>query len=155
MKKTRAALILILILCLFGLMTYSYLYKNNYDPYLSYRLDHFEEYKDEPIVFSGIIQKINTENNTIIVEVTQPPYINMTVKTSTIPEDAKQGDIIEILATFQTQNIVDAEKMIITHTFEHYLIYIRSLPAIPFALYLFFKNWRFNKKNWYFERRKK
>ena len=151
MKKTKAALILILFICLLGLMTYCYLYKNTYDPGLSYRLDHFEEYKDEPIAFSGIIQKIDTENNTLIVEVTQPPYIDMTVITSKIPDDTKQGDIVEILASFHTPNIVHAEKIIVTHTFEYYLIYLRSLPAIPFALYFFFKNWRFNKKTWYFE----
>jgi len=46
---------------------------------------------------------------------------------------------------------VKAEKVFVIKKLEYSLIFIRSLPAIPFVLYLFFKKWRFNFKKFIFE----
>ena len=67
----------------------------------------------------------------------------------------QKGDIVEILGVLDGKNHVTAEKTLVIERWKYDLIIIRSLPAIPFALYLFFRKWRFNKKTFRFERRTK
>ena len=64
-----------------------------------------------------------------------------------------KGDAIEITGILDAEKHVTAEKIYILEQWKYNLIYIRSIPAIPFALYLFFTTWRFNKKTLRFERR--
>ena len=67
----------------------------------------------------------------------------------------KIGDKIEIFGTINNKNHISAEKVLITPRWKYDLIFIRSLPAIPFALFLFFRTWKFNRSSFRFERRKK
>ena len=68
---------------------------------------------------------------------------------------AQPGDTVEVYGTFTGKNQMTADTLLITEQWKNDLIYLRSLPAIPFALYLFFRAYRFNTTTYRFERRQK
>ena len=65
----------------------------------------------------------------------------------------QDGDIVEILGILDGKNHVTAQEVLVSEQWKHDLIYIRSIPAIPFALYIFFRRWKFNGETFRFERR--
>jgi hypothetical protein len=67
----------------------------------------------------------------------------------------KKGDVLDIIGILDGQNHVTAQNIWKNEQWKDDLIYVRSLPAIPFALYLFFKTWKFNPKKIRFYRRNK
>lgn len=77
-------------------------------------------------------------------------WINTTEPSAT----AHPGDTIEVYGTLFDGTHMTADKLLISEKWKDDLIYIRSLPAIPFALYLFFRTYRFNPRSCWFERRK-
>ena len=66
----------------------------------------------------------------------------------------QKDNIIEILGILDGKYHVSAEKLIVIEKWKSDLVIYRSLPAIPFALYLFFRTWQFDFKTFKFKRRK-
>jgi hypothetical protein len=137
------------------LMIYSSIGHNIFDPDIDYIVENFEEYNNTQVSFSGEIIEINQSNNNMSIKVLEPPYIKLNIHLNNTKQNLKKGDYAQILGILDGKNHVTAEKILRIDRWEHNLIYLRSLPAIPFALYLFFKTWKFNKETYRFERRKK
>jgi len=154
MKHKRLILGIFLAIILTLLILYSGLEYNNYDPGIEYIFENFETYNNTKISFSGVIEEVNTTNQQITISIPRAPYL-MEIKTDTIEDTMQKGDIVEILGVLDGKYHVTAEKILVIQQWKYDLIIIRSLPAIPFALYLFFRKWQFNKKTFRFERRNK
>jgi len=154
MKHKRLILGIFLAIILTLLILYSGLEYNNYDPGIEYIFENFETYNNTKISFSGVIEEVNTTNQQITISIPRAPYL-MEIKTDTIEDTMQKGDIVEILGVLDGKYHVTAEKILVIQQWKYDLIIIRSLPAIPFALYLFFRKWQFNKKTFRFERRTK
>jgi len=137
-------------------MIYSSLEHNNKEFDILYIFENYETH-DNKISFTGEIVEINQTSHIQTIHLREPPYSLKKVNVQNIEfKDyiPKKGDIVEILVTEDDKDNVIAEKMLISERWKHDLIFIRSLPAIPFALFLFFRVWRFNKNTYRFEKRK-
>ena len=154
MKNRRLILGISLVVILILLILYSDLEYNNYNPSIEYIFENFETYNNTTISFGGVIEEINTTNQQITISIPRTPYL-VEIKTDTIEDNMQKGDIVEILGVLDGKYHVTAEKILVIQQWKYDLIIIRSLPAIPFALYLFFRKWRFNKKTFRYERRTK
>lgn len=155
MKHKRFIIGIILILLLFSLMLYYGLAHNNHDPDDQYILNNFEEFNMTKVTMGGKVKNIDRTNNTLLLELTQPPKHLILVSTTENLNNTQQGDLVEAYGILTSRNSISAEKLIIYQRWTYDLIFIRSLPAIPFALYLFFRTYRFNLKTCRFEWREK
>lgn len=152
MKHKRLISGIFLAVILASLLLYSSLEYNNYDPSIEYILENFETYNNTKISFSGVVEKVNGTNQQITISIPRTPYL-IEIKTDTIEDNMQKGNIVEILGVLDGKYHVNAEKILVIERWKSDLVIIRSLPAIPFALYLFFRTWQFNKKTLRFERR--
>ena len=157
MKHKRLVMGILLTIILILLMLYSSLEYNNKEFDILYIFENFEKY-DDKIIIAGEIVEINQTSQILTIYLMDPPYSLKKIKTDNIEFKGYipgKGDIVEILGIEDEDNNVIAEKMLISQRWKHDLIFIRSLPAIPFVLFLFFRSWRFNRKTFRFEMRKK
>jgi hypothetical protein len=152
MKNKRLISGLLLIFLLASLIAYSGLEYYNHDPDIEHIAKNFEKYNNTAITFDGVIEKINTTTSQITVSIPATSYL-INVKINNFTSEIKKGNLIEVLGILNGKYNVYAQKILVTETWKSDLIIIRSLPAIPFALYLFFRTWKFNKKKLRFERR--
>ena len=156
MRHKRKILGFVLIIILISLMIYSSL-ENEKETYDIFYIFENHQKDDNKILFTGEITEINYSYGTIILRLSNPPYDQKKIKIEDLERhkyNPKKGDILEILGIKTEGKNITVVKILIFERWKHDLIYIRSLPAIPFALFLFFKTWRFNKKTYRFERRK-
>lgn len=155
MKHQRLILGTILIVLLFSLMLYYSLEHNNHNPDNQYILDHYEEFITTKVKLEGMIKNVDKTNNTLLIRVSSSPNSTILVSTTESLLTTQRGDIVEVYGNFTNRSHMTAEKLLISEGWKNALIFIRSLPAIPFALYLFFKTYRFNPDTCRFERRQK
>ena len=156
MKHKRLIIGILLTIILILIMLYSSLEHSNKEFDILYIFDNFET-NDNKISVAGEIVEINQTSKILTIHLMEPPYSLKKIKIHNIEFKEyipKKRDIVEILGTEDEENNVIAEKMLISKRWKHDLIFIRSLPAIPFALFLFFRTWRFNRKTYRFELRK-
>lgn len=153
MKYKRLILGFILILLLIAIMMYYSLDHNNHDPDFQYILDHFEEFNTTKVTLTGEVKNVDKTNNTLLIEVSEPTERIILVGTTEPLNTTQLGDIVEAYGILTSKTHMTAEKLLIYERWKYDLIYLRSLPAIPFALYLFFRTWRFNPDTRRFERR--
>jgi hypothetical protein len=155
MKHQRLILGSILLLLLFSLMLYYSLDYNNHEPSTYYILSHYEEFITTNVIMAGVVQNVDTTNNTLLVQFDLSFEDSILVSTTEPLKTVQQGDRVEVYGNFTSQNQMTAEKLLIYEQWKYDLIFLRSLPAIPFALYLFFRSYRFNLGTRRFERRQK
>ena len=151
--KQKRLIIAAVILGVLGLLCfYSGLEYDNHHYSLKYVLQHFDSFNNTKIYFDGDVFRVDERNHTIILQTAVEPWF-IWVK---IPESQKlpqKKDFVEIYGTLKTKDYLTAEKIFITPSWQMNLIYLRSLPAIPFAFYLFYRTWIFNRKKIRFEER--
>ena len=117
-----------------------------------------EYHNNTAISFTAQIISVNQSNHTMRVSIQEEPYnyprveISMENLTS---QSLKKGDLIDVIGTVQGKNSVTVTKIWVDEPWKENLIYVRSLPAIPFVLYLFLRTWRFDFTTRRFQRRKK
>ena len=151
----RIIFITVFVVILLLLCSYSAFYHDEYRPSFSYRIKHFQQFQNKSITLSGIIKEKNLSNNTVILQINEAPYQKIWILAPLHDiKNIKSGDHIELSGKLVTKQRILADEFIITSAWMHYLIYVRSIPAVPLILFFFFKNWRFNRKSWFFERRK-
>jgi hypothetical protein len=161
MKHMRIIVGLILLTILIISMVYSYQNYQQNDPHLqqiNQLFAHPETYNDTEISFLAQILSIDNTNQTLRALIQERPYtypqIIINTKNLQIPI-LQKGDLIDVITIYHGKNTFTATKLWLNEPWKENLIYLRSLPAIPFVLYLFFRTWRFNPATWRFERRKK
>jgi len=142
-----------IILSLAALMAFSSFGHEIYDPNIYHILENYEKYENTQVSFSGEVTFVNNPNN-ITVMSSEPPYPKVTLNPNNTELNLIKGDIIEVLGILDKPNHITAIKILKMESWTLNLVYIRSLPAVPFALYLFFKTYTFNRKTIRFERRK-
>ncbi len=135
-------------------MIYSNLDYNNHDPSIEHIHQNFNTFFNTKIFLSGSVVDINDSKYEISIQAPEGSWL-IKVKIPNSEELPEKGDIIEIYGILDGEDHVTAEKIMVIKQWEYNLIIIRSLPAIPFTLYLFFKTWRFNRRKYWFERRNK
>jgi hypothetical protein len=155
MKHQRLILGSVLIILLFSLMLYYSLDNNKHDPDVQYIVDNWEEFTVTKVALDATVKKVDATNNTLYIAVS--PYPQGVIQVNTIEPltNAQTGDPVEVYGTFTGKNQMTAEKILISEQWKYNLIYLRSLPAIPFVLFLFFRTYRFNTNSLRFERRQK
>ena len=163
MKYKRFIVGLFFILLLVLLMFYYNLEYDKNDPKIkkyNHIFENFDEYNNTEISFYVQVKKINETHQKITASIQEYPYSYPLIEINTHNIDfsintLKKGDLIEVTGILNGKNNVTAEKIFTQEQWKNDLIYLRSLPAIPFALYVFLRTWRFNRKIFRFERRKK
>ncbi|MEA2055064.1 MAG: hypothetical protein U9O96_08195 [Candidatus Thermoplasmatota archaeon] len=143
MRRTAFLFLIILFL----LMAYSLVEHDKKDPDMDYILKNFEKYNNTEVSFGGKVVEAN--NGEIEICLTEPPYNSLTIGTKNI--SLKKGDIVEVTGVLDGKGHVTAKKIMVSSSWKSSLIFIRSLPAIPFAIYFLFRNWKFNFKKFMFE----
>jgi hypothetical protein len=136
-------------------MLYYSLDYNHHDPDTQYIFDHFEQFNGTKVMFTDEVKNVDKTNNTISIQIGSSPKSIILINTTENVTTIQQGDIVEVYGVLTSRNTMTAEKLFISERWKSDLIYIRSLPAIPFAVYLFFSTWRFNPSTRRFEQRQK
>ena len=161
MQYKRFILSVFIILVLLVLMLYSYQEYDKNDVHikkLTQIFENNEKYNDTEISFLAQVIRIDETNSSIKISIQEKPYTYPSLEISTGNFDIaniKKGDLIDVIGIIDGKNHVTAEKIWLKEPWKVDLIYIRSLPAIPFVLFLFFRTWNFNSKTRRFERRKR
>jgi hypothetical protein len=160
MKHTRLLLGILALFILLTSMGYSYQNYQKNDPQIKQYNQFFTNpasLNNTEISFLGEILSIDNINHSLRIFIQKQPYTYPTLEINTTQvntQNLKKGDLIDIIARIQGQHII-VTQLWRNEPWKTNLIYIRSLPAIPFALYLFLRTWTFNTTTWRFERRKK
>lgn len=161
MKYKRLFIGLFFALLLLLLLLYNYQeYEKNDVQIKKYKevFENPEKYNNTEISFTAQVKKINETNKTMIVIIDEIPYsyplveLNINNLVYNI-SSFKKGDLIDIIGILDGKDHVIVKKIWINDQWKNALIYIRSIFAIPFVLYLFFKAWIFNWKKMRFDRR--
>jgi len=161
MKHKRIILGLFALFLLITSMMYAYQNAESNDPQIKkYKqiFEHTETYNNTKISFTAEILAIDRINQTLRVFIQERPYTYPQVHINTANltiDNLQKGDLIDVIAIVHAENKMTATNIWRNEPWKDNLIYLRSLPAIPFALYLFFRTWKFNNQTWRFERRKK
>jgi len=161
MKYKRFILGISIILVLFVLMLYSHQEYDKNDVHikkLTQIFENSEKYNGTKISFCVWVKEINETNNSIKAAIQKKPYMYPMVEIYTGNLDItniKKGDLIDVIGIVDGKNRIIATKIWLNEQWKADLIYIRSLPAIPFVLILFLRTWRFNVNTLRFERRKR
>lgn len=135
-------------------------YDNNNPQIKKYKqiFENPENFNNTEISFFAKIIAINKTTQTLKVSIQEEPYIypSVEIKTGSLNiQNLKKGDFIDIIGILHGKNQISATQIWLNEPWKTDLIYLRSLPAIPFVLYLFFRTWKFNIVTWRFDRRKK
>jgi hypothetical protein len=161
MKYSRLILGVIAIIILILLMVYSAQEYDNNNPQIKKYKQVFlnaEYLNNTEISFKAQITAINQSNHTLRATIQEEPYnypkIELYTEHLTI-QDLKKGDLIDVIGTIQGKNKIAATQIWLDEAWKGDLVYLRSLPAIPFVLYLFFRTWKFDFSTWRFKRRTK
>jgi hypothetical protein len=155
MKHQRLILGSILLLLLFSLMLYYSLDHNNHDPDNQYILDHYEEFTITKVKLDGVVKNVDTVNHTLLIQVSSSHKDTLLVSTSESFTTTQPGDVVEVYGILTNRTHMNAETLLIYKQWAYDIIFLRSLPAIPFGVYLFFRTYRFNLDTRRFERRQK
>lgn len=161
MKYKRFIFSELIILVLIVLMLYSYQEYDKNDVHikkLTQIFENSEKYNDTEISFLAYVDRIDELKNRINVSIEEKPYTYPRVEINTGNLDItniKKGDLIDVIGIVDGKNHIIATKIWLNEPWKADLIYIRSLPAIPFVLFLFLRTWRFNINTLRFERRKR
>jgi hypothetical protein len=110
------------------------------------------------ITFKALILSVNQSNHTLRVSIQEEPYNYPRVEifTGNLPNQTfHKGDLIDVIGIVQGKNQVTATQIWVDEPWKDDLIYLRSLPAIPFVIFLFVRTWKFDRSTWCFERRNK
>ena len=161
MRHRRLILGFIVLAFLLSLMVYSYQEYYQNSPQFKKYIQLFEAPEDlnnTEISFSAEIISVDTMNHTVLASIRAEPFSFPAVEIHTGSFDIqilKKGDLIDVIGVFHGGNHITARRIWLNEPWEIDLVYLRSLLAIPFVLYLFFVTWRLNTTTWCFERRKK
>ena len=161
MKHKRIILGLFTLFLLITSMVYAYQNSENNDPQIKKYKQIFENpetYNNTKISFKAEILAIDQINQTIRVFIQEKPYTYPSVEINTgnfTIQNLQKGDLVDIISILHGKNRMTATNLWINEPWKDNLIYLRSLSAIPFVLYLFLRTWGLNKTTWRFERRKK
>jgi hypothetical protein len=161
MKYKRLIHGLIAIIILVFLMIYSFQEYDKNDIHIKKCQLLFESsdiYNNTEISFLADIYTLNKTNHTLLVGIQEKPYNYPFIKVNTGNLDIqnlKERDLIDITGILSGNNQMTATQIWFNEPWKADLIILRSIPAILFVFYLFFRTWRLNTTVWYFEWRKK
>jgi hypothetical protein len=110
------------------------------------------------ITFRAQIRSVNQSNHTVRVSIEEEPYNypQILIYTGNLElRGLTKGVLIDVIGTVQGKNQVTVTKVWVDEPWLENLIYLRSLPAIPFVLFLFIRTWKFDVTTRRFQRRRK
>jgi RsiW-degrading membrane proteinase PrsW (M82 family) len=156
MKKIKCMLIVLLLILLVLLLFYSQseFNKNDYSN-SNYLFENYQRFNNTEISFKATIKDVYSANQTILAAVLDYPHTVVTIKNVIIDHHFHKDDSIFVVGILKGEKTVFVEKILVRGPWDDSIIFISSIPAIPFVLYLFFRTWRFNSKTLTFEWRRK
>lgn len=161
MIHQRIILGLIALIILIISMIYSYgNYESNAPTLQKYGqfFEHPASLNNTEISFRAEILAYNRTNHTLRVFIQEQPYtypqVYINIR-SLPPQNLTRGDLIDVIGIIHGNKYITATRLWLDEPWKEDLIYLRSLPAIPFVLYLFLRTWTFNRTTYRFERRQK
>ena len=153
-KKIFLVIPLVALLVLVLLYSHVEFAQNDY-PNGTYLFEHSEQFQDAEICFRAIIYEINRSNQTILASLIDYPHSSVMILAQSVDPHLKEGDTIFVIGILTGKRTASANKILVKGLQDDDIIFISSIPAIPFVLYLFFRTWRFNIKTLSFERRQR
>lgn len=154
--KKKSIFTVFLLTLLILMLLYSYVAFTQYDYSNSnYLFENPQRFNNSEITFRAKIIEMDPTNQTILVAVEEYPHTVVEIKTLTGDFQFQKDDVIFVIGILKGEKTVSAEKILVKGPGADILIYILSIPAIPFVLYLFFRTWRFDRKTLTFEWRRK
>lgn len=156
MKEKKFVGIILLVIFLSLLLLYSHFEFNTHDyPDSGYIFKNYQMFNNTEITLKAKVREIDITNQTIMANIGDPPYSLIEIQSDIIEPGLQHGDIIFVIGILTGNKTVTADRIFVQDPWNDYYIFLISIPAIPFILYLFFRTWRFDRKNFTFERRKK
>lgn len=143
-------MLLVLLLFYSSVVFTQYDYTNSNFPF-----DNHQRFNNTEITFRAKIIEIYPTNLTVLTSLIDYPHTVIEIKTLARDYHLQNDDVIFVVGILKKEKTVFAEKILVKGLWEDTLIYVISIPAIPFVLYLFFRTWRFNRKTFTFEWRQK
>jgi hypothetical protein len=110
------------------------------------------------ISFVARIIAVNQLNHSLRVLIQAEPfnYPSIEIDTGTINiQNFKNGDFIDVIGIYQGNNHITATELWLNELWKIDFVYVRSVLAVPFVLFLFFRTWKFDGTIWRFKRRNK
>ena len=161
MDHKRAVIGILLLLILIILMLYCYQeYDKNNEHVKQFQeiFPHSENYTNTAVLFRAQVINVNPTNKTLTCDLQEKPYTYppLTINIKNISNSTiEKGDLIDVEGIITGKNQITATQLWINEPWKDNLLYVRSLVAVPFVIYLFFTTWRLNTQTWRFERRKR
>jgi hypothetical protein len=156
MNKKKSIFVVLLLVLLVFLLMYSFVEFSRFDYSNSNTLfEEHERFNNTEITFQAKIIEREPNNQTIVAGIESYPYTVVKINISIVDVSLKKDDVVFVVGILRGEKTVFAEKILVRGLWEEDLIYFLSVPAIPFVLYLFFRTWRFNRKTFMFEWRRK
>jgi hypothetical protein len=125
---------------------------NDY-PDSGFLFENYQKFNNTEITFEASIREVNTTSRRISAVIGDPPYFVVNIQEKTLDSQLKEDDVIFVVGFLTGNRSMTAEKIFVREPGNDTMIFLISVPAIPFVLYLFFRTWRFNRKTFSFERR--
>ncbi len=161
MRNHRMILGFLALVLLLSLMVYSLQGYESNDPQIKKYKQIFatpDQFNNTNLSFSTEILSVDTTNRTVSAVLQAgsytSPFVEIHVDAVNV-QTLKKGDTIDVIGVFHDTNQITATELWVYHPWDVALLYLRSLLAIPFVFYLFFRTWRWDTATWRFERRKK
>jgi hypothetical protein len=154
MNQKRLVCGLILLILLLSLMIYYHVdVYNHYPDDDRYILENYEKYIGRKVALTGEVTAIDIKNRTLLVQIAQSPEDIIQASTTESLHTLQPGDSVTLYGFLTNRTHMTSEIVLKNEDWNITLLYLRSLPAIPFALFLFFRTYRFSLKKFCFERR--
>ena len=160
MRRTRLILGLVAVVLLL-FMVYSFLEYDAHNPQIKEYEQFFETptlFNNTELSFSAEVLAVDSMNHTMQVSLQVKPYASPPVALSAGDFDVhvlKKGDRIDGSGVFHGDGSITATRLWVIGPWETAMVYVRSLLAVPFVVFLFFRTWEWKSSVWRFERRKR
>jgi hypothetical protein len=159
MRYQRLLLGCIITGLLLSLMVYSFQEYGQNDPQIKKYNQIFgspEQFDNTTLSFSAEVLSVDSTNRTITALIRAGAYTFPPVEIIGVSDVSmlQKGDEIDVIGVFHDTNQVTITEMWVHHSWELTMLYLRSLLALPFVFYLFFRTWRWDAADWRFVRRK-
>ncbi len=119
----------------------------------SIRISDPVSYTGSKILFVGEVIDFNERDNRLQVILQEPPFPQLEVLLSADGQVFERGDIVEIIGVIEGAYLVSARDIFLKQPLESVVAIVRSVPAIPILTYVFYKTWKFDRKDFLFLRR--
>jgi hypothetical protein len=159
MVRRRVLVGILILVVLLMLMVYSFQEYYSHDPQLKKYRQLFEDpmvLNNTVLSFPAVVESVDLVNQTIFAVLKTDPVVFPPVEISlgALPsQHLSAGDRIDVIGVVQGKAWITASELRVIEPWQTTVVYLRSLFAVPFVLYLLVMTWVWNPSTWCFDRR--